>query len=264
MPPQPLVPATVPTGHSQILAQGAQYQFQTSSGTLLGNVLPLIADPGSAPVDGRTCALQALGRYLTEVPYRRRGNKVDPSAQPGLPPAASGLLPPGNFYVDDPDPETDMVYPSITCAGGPVEKTPHGFTPNPDATTVDVYGAGTVVVPMWTHSEEVTLHVYASQLGLLRGLMSMVEQMLVPADGVGGTLLVMPDYYGETARFTLTGSEWERDDGAIRNRRSAVHKVRLDFNVVRLVAYALMTPNVTVDVETPAYASASTAEDEAV
>jgi hypothetical protein len=257
-PPGPLVPGTPPTGHSA-LNQGVPYQFQTASGDLLGNVLPLIADPGPAPVDGRTCALQALGRYLTEIPYRMRGNKGDPPAQPGQPPATAGLmLPAANFYLDDPDPEQDMVYPSIVCTGGTATKTRCGFTPEPDATTQDVYGVGTVVVPQWTHSEEITLHVYASQLANLRGLMSMVEQMLVPADGVGGVLLQLPDYYGEVARFTLAGTEWERDDGAIRNRRSAVHRVQLDFLVVRLVAYAPFVPVVTLDVETPAYADART------
>src|ERR1700691_5726896 len=101
MPPQPLVQGRPPTGHSQ-LNQGIPYQFQTASGQLLGNVLPLIADPGAAPVDGRTCALQALGRYLTEIDYRGRGNKGDLIAFPGSPTSITSMLPAASFYVDEP------------------------------------------------------------------------------------------------------------------------------------------------------------------
>jgi hypothetical protein len=256
MPPRPLVQGTPPTGHSQ-LNQGIPYQFQTPSGQLLGNVLPLIADPGPAPVDGRTCALQALGRYLTEIPYRRRGNKGDLVAFPGSPPSITSTLPAANFYVDEPG-DLDMVFPSIVCIGaGEAEK--EGCGQQPDETTTDVFGPGTVIVPLHTHSEQINLKIYGSELGELRGLVGMLEQMMVPADGVGSVLLRMPDYYDEVARFVLEGTEWPENPDAARNRRYAQQRVRLDFNVVRLIAYAPMTPVVTLDVETPAYADPRTA-----
>jgi len=252
-PPPPLAPGRPPTGHSQ-LAAGTPYQFQTPDGRLLGNVLPLAADPGGSPVDGRTCALQALGRFLTEIPYRRRGAKGDPPAAPGQPPAIDERLPAANFYVDEPDGEQDLLFPSIVCLGGEATRKTRGFTPEPDEATRDVYGQGTVVLPMSDHAEELRMKIYGSELGDLRGLAGMVEQMLVPSDGSGGVLLRMPDYFGEVARFTSAGTEWPENPDAVRNRRYAVHRLTLDFVVVRLVRYAPFLPSVSVDVEVPAYA----------
>jgi hypothetical protein len=142
--------------------------------------------------------------------------------------------------------------------GGEGERSRPGFTPEPDPTTQDTFGPGTVLVPQWTHSEDLQLKVYGSQLGNLRGLTSMVEQMLLPSDGLGSLLFQMPDYYGEVCRFSLVGTDWTENTDAVRNRRFTVHRVHLDFKVVRLVAYAPMMPSATVDVETPAFADART------
>jgi hypothetical protein len=207
-------------------------------------------------VDGRTCALQALGRFLTENLYRRRGNAGDAPVASGQVPALALVLQPSNFFVDEPDGEQDMQFPSIVCLGGSAEMTTGSNEPTGDS--VDVYGVGTAVVPQWLHDETFTMKIYGTQLGELRGLVGGVTQLLQPAQGVQCVRLVLPDYYGEVARFTLVGAEWPEGADAARNRRYATLRIQLEFKVCRLVAYQAIVPVVQSDVETPAFASALT------
>jgi hypothetical protein len=266
--PKPLAGPTAPTGHSQVTGavSGSQYggeqpwQFALPGGTIVGNRLPLQIDPGPAAKDGRTCALEALGRYLTENVYRRLGDAVDPSPVPGQAPAKAFSLPAANFYTDEPDPEQDMLFPSIAVAGGDAEKSKWLGGGEPDPESRDVWAPGTVLVPLWRHEEDLQLKVYGSQLASLRGLMGGVEQLLQPSNGVGSVRLVLPDYYNEVCRFFLVGTDWTPQLDAVRNRRYAVHRLHLDMKIVRLVAYAEMIPSVTVDTETPEFASPLTSQ----
>jgi hypothetical protein len=224
------------------------------NGSIVGNVLPLRADPGPAAKDGRTCALEALGRYLTENLYRRLGDASDPSPVPGQAPAKAFSLPAANFYTDEPDPEQDMLFPSIVCVGSG-EADRWMSSGEPDTSSQDVWAPGTVLVPLWSHDEDVQLKVYGSQLASLRGLMGGLEQLLQPSNGIGGVRLMLPDYYNEVCRFMLYGTDWTPQLDAVRNRRYAVHRLHFDMKIVRLVAYAEIVPSVSVDTETPEFAS---------
>lgn len=262
-PARPLVGPAAPAGHSQVTgaARGSPiggeqpWQFRLPDGRIVGNRLPLQADPGPAAKDGRTCALEALGRYLTENLYRRLGDATDPSPVPGQAPAVPFSVPPANFYTDEPDPEVDMLFPAIAVAGGDAEKTTWLGGGEPDPKSRDVWAPGTALVPLWRHEEDLQLKVYGSQLASLRGLMGGIEQLLQPSNGVGSVRLLLPDYYGEVCRFQLAGTDWTPQLDAVRNRRYAVHRLRFDVKIVRLVAYVEMLPSATVDTETPEFAS---------
>jgi hypothetical protein len=220
---------------------------QLIQGTPIGQVFPGRGNPGNPPLDGRTAALRVLGAYLTGLVFCRPG-------QVGGNPVFFSI-PPENFYEERPGPEEDLNFPSIACMNGDVTNRPRGMGPmRANAATKDVFGIGTVLVPQEEREEVIPLEVWSSQLPELRGMVAKLEQAFNPTAERQGFIVVMPDYYGQTARFMLERVEWP-DDGAVKNRRMCRLYVFVAFDVVRLVNYVETTVAAQADTEIPAYAN---------
>jgi len=81
-----------------------------------------------------------------------------------------------------------------------------------------------------------------------------LEQAFNPTQERSGILLALPNYYFQTARFVHYGTRWPVE-GAVRNRRKAVLKIWMAFDVVELINVSQMTiSGGQVDVEIPQYA----------
>ena len=241
-PKQPPVPPAPPPRRAKRAPQRPDPTSLIVGGASLGSAFPFRPDPGIPNIDGRTVSLSWLGRYLAHRTYARTG---EVGASPVF-----FRFPEENFFVDPPGPENDLPYPAIACAGGESEDELIGFTPAADESTIDVYGQGTVAVPMYATMEKLRLQIWSSTLPEMRGLYEGVKESFSPTEGRTGIVVRLPDYYGQTARFTLTGSEWPTDPGSVRNRRWAFVSVTLEFDVTRLVRYARLIPQVVSDVQT--------------
>lgn len=227
------------------LPRGAGTQQSPDSlivgGASLGRVFPYQGEPGIAPIDGRTVALRWLGSYLTSRLYARPGAWGE-EPMPFRVPLA-------NFFVEPPGPEEDLPFPSIAVIGVNAEEEPIGLTPTPDEQTTNVYGVGTVAVPMYSRDERVRLQVWSSELPELRGIVEGITQAFAPTEGRTGIVVRMPDYYGQTVRFTLLATDWPLEAAAVRNRRWAFVEVRMEYDVTRLVRFARISPQVQTNVE---------------
>ena len=228
LPPRPLLTPQRATAHSLV------------QGNPLGNVYPVRPDPGPSAVDARTAALRWLGRYLTENLYRRVGDAGGPDIAQAV----------ETFYVDEPDPEVDVVMPCLVFIGEERAEQEDLWN-QPDEATKDQIAPGTVLYPMWMHKELIDCQVWGSHKGMVRALAGGISQLLSPVEERVGMLILMPDYYNQVARFTLDGVTWGPDaaGGHIKNRRIAHVHVMLEVDVVRLVNYVGMLPTAVTDVE---------------
>jgi hypothetical protein len=207
--------------------------------------LPKVPLEGGIPtLDGRAAALASLGSYLLDQVFARPG-------QAGAPPIFF-RIPPENFSVDRPNDNVDLIFPSVVALPGPVENKPRGFQAQPDPNTVDLFGPGTVVYTHGEIEEVITLEVWSSNLAELRSIVARLEQSFFPSTGDrGGFLLLLPDYFGVTARFMFERAEYPDDGAAVRDRRRAHILVFMSFDVCRLGPYRLMVTQGQVDVEIP-------------
>jgi hypothetical protein len=218
-----------------------------------GNVFPVRPDPGVQPVDGRTIALHWLADYVASMTFARLG-QAGAAGPPGVTgPPVPFSVPRANIYTEDPGPEVDVIeFPAVAIMGGVAENPDAGFVPSPDESTKDVYGQGTVVVPLYRHLERIRLQCWSSELPELRGMVMGIERAMSPTEGRTGIVVALAGYYGQPARLTLAGTEWPQEAAAIRNRRWAFVDVDLELLVVTLVNYVAMNPFTVVDVEIPA------------
>lgn len=241
-PPTPPGPQPTPILNPPIALTPAQQLV----GTPIDNSFPRRPVSGIPAIDGRTCALKALGAYLTSLPYARVG-------QTGGLPVYFGI-PAQNFFVDRPGPETDLPFPSIAATDGPSETKPRGLAPQPDYASQDVFGAGTVLFVHGEREEVIPLEIWSSNHPELRGIVATVEAAFQPTQERIGFLMQLPDYFGQTARFMYERTEWVEEADAVKNRRKAIVHVFMSYDIVRLVNYVPMTPQMTVDTETPKFA----------
>jgi hypothetical protein len=223
-------------------------------GTPQDDSFPIRPDPGNPPLDGRTASLQELGRYLTGLVFCR----VGPIG--GQPIFFS--IPLENFYVEEPGPEQDLEFPSMVVVGSEsgIDGDWGGGTASriggkvPLDNTLNLFGYNTALVPQGEHEEVVELEVWSTEKPELRGIVAKLEQAFNPTQERSGVLLALPNYYFQTARFVHYGTRWPVE-GAVRNRRKAVLKIWMAFDVVELVNVSQMTiSGGQVDVEIPQYA----------
>ncbi len=234
--PEPILNPPVPLTAAQMLV-----------GTPVNDVFPRRANPGNPALDGRTAALKALGVYLTDLAFCRPG-------QVGGNPVFFGI-PAENFFVERPGDEVDLPFPSIVAVDGPMENKGRGFQSAINPSSQDQFGAGTVLYTHGEHEEVVPLEIWSSTLPELRAIVAKIEQSFSPTQERTGFLLLLADYYMQTARYMYERTEWPDDASAVKNRRMARVHVFVSFDVVRLANYTTMLPQATLDTETPAYAN---------
>ena len=238
--PPPINLPPIPKAHTLLQGTVAGAGFVPGNVGVNGSTFPVRSQIQAQQVgiNPRTLALRWLGRYIAELTFFRPGD------QGGKP--IPFTVPFDNYQVGRPDYDKDMPFPGVAITGQPVEHLYPGFTPWLDESTVDLYGRGTVVQIVNEAREELLMEIWGNKLPELRAIWSGLEVMFAPVEEMFGLRLKMPDYFNTTVCFTLLRSEWQDDEPAVRNRRSAHLYVEMRFCTSKLVNYSILTVNAAV------------------
>lgn len=208
-------------------------------GTPWGSVFPPRQPIPFTAESARTHALRALRAYVNELTFYR-------AMGPGVPPAPFQIAK-DRFLLEWPDSPEQELFPRIVVMPGPMEVSPLGIGGlSPDEDTRDVFGPGTVVLPQHEHVERVTLQVHASTKSMRRAVAAGLEVAFSPTEERAGILFTLPEYFGQTARFTYAMRSHNDTEDNARKRRMMDVQLDLQVNVVRLVRYASLDPRVEV------------------
>jgi hypothetical protein len=219
------------------------------SGNPWGAVFPSRQNPPPLAFDGRSVALSTLRSYLSEIQFRRPGGRD----------ARGKVLAPISFQILEkdiqigwPDYEKEMNFPSLVFLHGTGAYEPIGLTSYIEEDTRDRYGKGTVVLWSSEYTENFQIEIWANKRTELRAIIAGIETSLTPTEVMYGLRFKMPDYFGQLVRFTPNNrQEFDEQDSAM-NRRRARIEIEMCFNIVSLVNYELLRPELQVqtDVDT--------------
>ncbi len=216
-----------------------------------GEVYPPKPAPPPPVVDGRTVALRILKKYICELTFYRPGGKDKNGVACG--PIPFKVLP-ENVHIEWPDDPVDLdTFPSIVFlnTGSPADYDAIGLTSNLQEETRDVYAPGTVVQEQNEYKETFALEIWADSKPQRRSLYAGLESSLVPTEQMSGIRFRMPDYYDQLVCFELNQRMNIDDDFATKNRRKGQLIIEMRFNIVALVNYSSLEPQVrsVVDVD---------------
>lgn len=210
--------------------------FASLAGLLAGPVLGA-ASPGRQrrfpEQDGRERALQALRTYLAAVPI------ADPERA-----GQTFKIDERDLHADFADPEHE---PSLPAAGVVSADALLGFEylggPIVLEDSYEVHAQRSALVLFGWHEEVVTLEVWCRDVPQRRTVVAGLKLALWASEGRGCVDLLVPCYYGRTARFTLE-SAWIPDEPeSLRGgRRRALLKLRMRVPEVALVDAGTMRP----------------------
>ncbi len=218
-------------------------------GTRWGAVSPPHRNPPRPlPVDGRTVALSLLRRYISDLTFFRHGAYNQKLEKDGEPDGFS--IPRERIFVEWPDDETLLQPPSITFLQEEDGKYPPiGLNFYVDEATVNKYGQDTVVQWQSEYDETFVLEIHASSRAERRSIISGLEIAMNPVEEYAGLRMIMRDYYGQPAVFSLDRRRLIDDASSSQNRREARMFINMRYTVCQLVSTVTMIPvqNVCVD-----------------
>lgn len=220
-------------------------------GDVADNVLTGVPSIPPNDVEGRTAALNALFDYLCSLVFYRSGGV-------GKPPHAF-QLDRTECYVEWPENVEELKFPAVGVQSGDGQTMPIGLSPVIDDDSIDVYGKGTALWRLWDYHEPCALEVWATSRAERRALIAGIQQAFSPSMDVSNLRLTLPTYFNTLACYTLISVQ-RVDDQAPKNRRLAVIRFDLQYEVVRHARYLPLDPTVYMDVSdvhtsTPDYAS---------
>lgn len=215
--------------------------------TPFGNVWPPKANPSSAAEDGRTVGLFLFSTYLSELTFRRKGEKM-PDGSNGPPIEFS--IPEERIFVEWPDNEEQVELPAMVFLSvGPAQYDALGLNNYVDESTRDKFGKGTVVMWQNEHTENVVLECWCDKKPVRRAIVAGLEVALSPTEQMYGLRFKMKDYFDQSVCFSLQSKELIDDPDASRNRRRVRFTIEMRFNVVALINYVQLTPLMTTKVD---------------
>lgn len=209
--------------------------------------------------DARWRGLDALARWMSSLVYYR-------TMAPGAEPEAFTLpygVPQPSIFVEMPDNVQSLPFPCI------------GFLPGRGSYVArsDLGGADPIPVPgdqaapvkralvvPYDYSEQVTVEVWGSKIAERRALVAALEVAFGIYEGTTDLRLVVPDYYGLVATYTLRDAERIDDIETARGRRRA----HLYVDMVVPVAQVLDVRDLTVLVQGGGLGAAVTADVESM
>lgn len=208
-----------------------------------GDVNPPRERPHNLPIDGRTAGLKVLKRYIQELTFYR----PDEEGKPPIP----YRIPGENIYIEWPDYEQEIEFPSIVfLATGSGSYEALGLAGvQVDETTRDEFGQGTVLQPIAEYVETFALEIWASKRSERRSILAGLEASLVPTEALYGIRFIMPEFYNQTALFTVMQSRRIDDADGARGRRRAQIDLEMRFTIVTPVNYNVLTPTIKVNTD---------------
>lgn len=210
-------------------------------GSPFGEVFPPKPNPQPLSVDGRTVALRILREYICNLVFFLPGTV-------GGPPKRFQMKP-ENFHIEWPDNEDDLRMPGAVIIPSRANYDVIGLVSYVEESTRDVYAPGTVLQWQGEYVETVQLELQASTRPERRSMLAGIETALSPTEQMSGLRFRMPDYFGELVCFTLNDRENLDDPFSARYRRKSQLGIEMRFNVVALVNYLGLDPQVTVNTD---------------
>lgn len=211
-------------------------------GSPFGEVFPPRENPQNLAVDGRTVALRILREYITNLNFFLPGAKGSRQVK------KFNILP-ENFHIEWPDHEEDLRFPGIVVVPSRARYDVIGLVAYVEETTRDVYAPGTVLQWQGEYVETIQLEIQASTRPERRSILAGIETAINPTEQMSGLRFRMPDYYNELVCFTLNDRENLDDPFSAKNRRRAQLGIEMRFNIVALVNYSPLTPQVTTNTD---------------
>ena len=220
--------------------------FPPSSRALLqgvpwGEIFPTKANPVALAIDGRTAALRVLRAYVCALDFYREN-------APGSAPIKF-RIDPANFHIEWPDATQATVFPSIAIVPSRADYNAIGLVSYLEEDTRDVFAPGTVIQWQAEYIETFNLEVWAEKKGQRRGLLAALETSLSPTEQMSGIRFDMPEYFNEKVCFVLNRRELMDTADSSRNRRSAQLEIEMRFNIVALVNYVPLVPQIAINVD---------------
>ncbi len=188
------------------------------------SITPDPAIPGLG-IDARTGALSALREYISELTFYKPGDgkRIVPFQ-----------LPIADIHIEQPDGESDMVYPSIVFETGEAGYDMMGYF---DESSKDLFGKGTVLFVHWERKETITIRVNTQYRAERRAILAGIEFACAPTEEICAFRLLCKDYFNQSCGYILKGSRVGDDAQSANNRRSATLTLHVYINVVQLVHY---------------------------
>lgn len=177
------------------------------------SILSPIGPPIPLPdKDARTHALSVLARWFSALEYRRT---MAPSA-----PTEAFYVPPERVFIEQPDNVEGLQFPAICILPGRGQYQTRGIGgAEPDEEVVTVDGLS-VLVP-YDYTELITVEVWGSKIAERRAMVAAIEAVAGSYEGSTDLRLVMHDYFGLVATFSLMERENLEDVETPRGRRRA-------------------------------------------
>jgi hypothetical protein len=163
--------------------------------------------------DARTHALNVFAQWLASLVYRR-------TMAVGAPPEAF-QIPPERIFIEQPDSVEGLVFPAIGIIPGRGQYLVRGIggaDPLQDTLTSD----GRALVIPYDYQEQFTVEGIGSKISERRSIAAAIEVAMGMYEGTTDLRLVMEDYFGIVATFTLMERE-NIDDVDVQRGRRKVH-----------------------------------------
>lgn len=194
---------------------------------------PPVPQPPLPQEDARTYALRAFGKWIGSLVFRRRmadGAPADPF-----------VITKDRFFIEQPDNVENMQMPCIAVLPGRGQYETRSMGPvEPDDSLVGPDGTS-LLVP-WDYVETLTVEVWASKIPERRALVAGIELAIGLYEGSTDLRLVLTDYWGMVASFSLMEREIIDDVETPRGRRRAHFMIQLRVPVVGAARFAWLDP----------------------
>ena len=219
-----------------------QNDFPAQTPPTVSNRLGIPPDVPLPDVDARTHGLRVLAQWLSALVYRR-------TMASGAPPEAFSITP-DRVFIEQPDNVEGLQFPAIGIIAGRGQYLPRGIggaEPDDETATMD----GLALVVPYDYQELITIEGFGSKISERRSIVAAIEVAMGLYEGTTDLRLIMRDYFGLCATFSLMERE-NIDDVEISRGRRRVHLfVQMTVPVVAEARFATLDarPGGTVKVD---------------
>ena len=193
-------------------------------------------------IDARTFALRALARWVSSLRYMRTMARGQP--------AQEFAIEPDRVFVEMPDNVEVLDFPAVAFLPARGQYLTRGLG-GADIVegTAGLGGPGSALIIPYDYQETFTIEGWGSKISERRSIVAAIEVAFGTYQGTTDLRLVLPDYYGLVAEFSLMERENLDDLEVARGRRRVHLYVQMLVPVVRLARFpTLIGPFVNVGV----------------
>lgn len=189
-------------------------------------------------VDARTHALNVLSQWFSSLVFRR-------TMAPGQPSQPFSITR-DRVFIEQPDNVEGLQFPAIGIMAGRGQYLTRGLggaEPDDESATVD----GLALLVPFDYAELLTIEGWGSKIAERRSIIAAIETAMGSYEGTTDLRLVMPDYFGLVATFSLMERE-NIDDLEVQRGRRRVHiYVQMTVPVVVEARFATLNTSISLN-----------------